>query len=454
MVRRHIALVALTLTLVSACTGTSGDQTATTDDVATTPSTTIASDEPSGVGEPVATGPTIEWERVDAPEVFDGGALSGVVAAGPGLVAVGTDELDEDAAVWVSPDGTTWERIEAEAFSGEAGEDGLDGRQSMAAVTVGPAGIVAVGDYERRSERDVDPGVWISTDGRAWERIEDESFLLNGDDSLNSVTTWNGLYVAGGTVAGPVGSGESRPAIWLSEDGRDWELVEAAVFRVDASVHTVTRRGSRLYAAGSTGHVARPALWFSDDAESWDLILSDQSTDALIGSIGTDEVGDQSDMFMVDIAITPDGLVAVGGRAEPRRAVFWTSEDGMFWEIAAITGDYERPTIPVIMSSITTTAGGLIAVGRSPLDATRAPAISFAQVWVSVDAGTSWYQIERTDSSMAVDGPTSPWHIGSMIDIIPFDGGLLAVGFVPYQDVTLPGPFYHQAVWIGEWVDR
>ena len=29
--------------------------------------------------------------------------------------------------------------------------------------------------------------------------------------------------------------------------------------------------------------------------------------------------------------------------------------------------------------------------------------------------------------------------------------GLVAVGFVPYQEVTLPGPFYHEAVWLGTW---
>jgi len=49
------------------------------------------------------------------------------------------------------------------------------------------------------------------------------------------------------------------------------------------------------------------------------------------------------------------------------------------------------------------------------------------------------------------EGPNAPWHMGAMSDVIAFGSGVIVVGYVPFQNVTLPGPFYRQAVWIGTW---
>ncbi len=101
----------------------------------------------------------ITWSQVRHDEAIFGGEgdqlMSSVTAGGPGLVAVGLDGSggDFDAALWISSDGITWSRVpDDEAALG--GED----EQQMASVTVGGPGLVAVGSDELRA---VDAAVWV-----------------------------------------------------------------------------------------------------------------------------------------------------------------------------------------------------------------------------------------------------------------------------------------------------
>lgn len=451
MPMRSLRLLAALVLAGSACTGGSSDTTVpgavpgdptTTTAPASSTSSTAAAERTSDL--------VLDMTRVDDPS-FDGGVLNAVVAAGPGLVAVGTDEVPEDAAVWVSEDGTVWERIESDSFAGVADDNGLEGAQFMNDVGVGADVIVAVGGYERRDARDLDPGVWLSPDGRTWERIDDEDFAVTGDGRLVSVVTWNGGFVAVGESPGPVGSGERRPGVWTSDDGRDWAPADGLALRIDGTITAITRRGSRLVAVGATGHVLRPAVWFSDDGQTWDVVTSADVADSIVGSVDIGDTGELVDMGMTAVAVTPDGFVAAGATGDPSQTVFWESSDGLEWRLTGILSDVERATIPVVAEGVATMREGVVAVGTGQLDTTRFPPISYAEVWVSLDGGDSWGQLPRLGTSTAVAGPQSPWHIGAMHDVIAFDGGVLAVGFVPYQDVTLPGPFYHQAVWLGTW---
>jgi hypothetical protein len=96
--------------------------------------------------------------------------ISAVTEGGPGLVAVGAagmalgnprDAGDQDAAVWTSPDGTTWSRVPSQA-------DVLGGPGSgMLAVAAGGPGLVATGHDERSGDA---LAVWTSVDGITWSR--------------------------------------------------------------------------------------------------------------------------------------------------------------------------------------------------------------------------------------------------------------------------------------------
>jgi hypothetical protein len=374
-----------------------------------------------------------------------------VAEAGPGLVAVGVDELPEDAAVWVSADGRAWDRVQSASFSGDADENGLDGAQLMIDVAEGPAGIVAVGSYERKAERDVDAGVWLSEDGLEWERIVNMALGGPGHQSISSLDVADGFYIAGGTAPWPVGSEEHRPAIWISEDGRDWGQIDSPAFEIDASIDSITHNGSRIVAVGTSGHVGRPTVWCSDDARTWDVVFSEDSGGSEFGSIAIGDTDRDEDLTMSSVVATSDGYVAAGNIGVPSRVVFWTSSNGLIWELTTIVSDFERATVPVSVASMVAPASEVIAVGTGRLDSTRFPPLSYAEVWVSPDGGINWTQIPRTSTSTVTEGPNAPWHMGGITDIITWEGGVIATGFVPFQTVTLPGPFFRQAVWLGSW---
>jgi hypothetical protein len=76
-----------------------------------------------------------------------------VTAGGPGLVAVGLDGNEEcgwNSSVWTSPDGLTWSQV--------PDERGCGTYDRMLSVTVGPSGLVAVG--EEHADPDLAAAVW------------------------------------------------------------------------------------------------------------------------------------------------------------------------------------------------------------------------------------------------------------------------------------------------------
>ena len=75
----------------------------------------------------------LTWDRVSHDEAVFGGpgysVMRGVTAGGPGLVAVGSLDVDGDgdAVVWLSADGLTWHRVpHDEAVFGGSGNQGMD----------------------------------------------------------------------------------------------------------------------------------------------------------------------------------------------------------------------------------------------------------------------------------------------------------------------------------------
>ena len=148
--------------------------------------------------------PAPTWSRVAHDDDVFGGPqrvhMTGVAAGPAGLVAVGGDEGREAAAVWTSPDGQAWSRVECE---------GLDasGPQFMRALAEGGPGLVAVG-------RDDDAGtaaVWTSTDGLAWDRVEDEALARPGT-GMQAVTEGAAGLVA---VGSDDGDEPGTAAVWI-----------------------------------------------------------------------------------------------------------------------------------------------------------------------------------------------------------------------------------------------
>jgi len=290
----------------------------------TAPSTTIAA--PT-----VATAP-LTWERVHDQNAFTDAAIVAVTTGGPGLVAVGEadeealpDEYRGDVAVWVSADGTAWERVHDPSFTGEPDSSctTLSLYQGVWRMASGPLGIVAVG-------RDACNGaVWISEDGRTWDEVIDDDWLGNPVAVEGGVTAGGPGWVAVG------GDGHGNGAIWASDNGVDWtaspdsDLLAPTGSRVD--LLDVTTGGPGLVAVGSTGFIGtgseQSAIWVSTDGFDWEKLPDDTIDHGALFRIARDETSDRLMAFSRP-------TVTMG------QWMTWTSSDGINWSPVASPGKF------------------------------------------------------------------------------------------------------------------
>ncbi|MDP9342497.1 MAG: serine/threonine protein kinase [Actinomycetota bacterium] len=128
-----------------------------------------------------------------------------------GLVAVGfaSGGNGTDAAVWRSPDGTSWTRVRSNALGGP-------GDQIMITVEQGGPGLVAVGSTNENGDEDA--AVWTSSNGTTWQRVNDPAvFGGPGDqEAIGIVSTASGLVAAGFDLS------TTDAVVWTSSDGRTW----------------------------------------------------------------------------------------------------------------------------------------------------------------------------------------------------------------------------------------
>jgi hypothetical protein len=260
----------------------------------------------------------LSWTRVPHDEAVFGGPGSeemfGVTAGGPGLVAVGWGVVDGDegAAVWVSTDGYTWERIIDNAVFGGPGG------QAMYAVVAGGPGLVAVGyDF---LEGEWDAAVWTSTDGLNWSEVPAAGAVFGGPNiqEMRSVALGGpGLVAVGNDYAEVAVNG----AVWTSADGLTWTRVphDAAVFggAGNQEMRGVAAGTPGLAAVGrdDTGEAGDAAVWASADGLTWWRV-----TDPVV-------FGGPLLQEMYAVAAGAPGLVAVGLERNPdggeQQAAVW-----------------------------------------------------------------------------------------------------------------------------------
>lgn len=155
-----------------------------------------AAGQPAG-GEVITSPDGKTWTVMPRDRGWANTSLSGVVAAGPGVVAVGNN-ADGTFGAWTSTDEASW--TPAAAVSGKATGEVRD-------LVAGGPGQVAVG-------RDgTSAAVWTAVDGTAWTRQADSDALAGG--AMNRVTAVGSTLVAVGKVG-------ADGAIWTSPDGKTW----------------------------------------------------------------------------------------------------------------------------------------------------------------------------------------------------------------------------------------
>ena len=161
---------------------------------------------------------------------------------------------------------------------------------------------------------------------------------------------------------------------------------------------------SRLVAVGSelgAADVPKAITWVSSDGLSWTRV--EQSI---------------LDAEMRDVVwyAAADVFVAVGHQ-ESDGAV-WTSPDGSSWTRVALF-PFANPAGGVEVESVVAEGSGLMAVGREWFGEGE----SIPAVWTSLD-GETWDRasVDVTDTDQGIEN--------GMVDVVGYEGGLLAIGFV------------------------
>lgn len=201
-----------------------------------------------------------------------GPASMDLVAAGTlGVFAAGDD--DGHAAIWFSPNGTTWSTVaSADELLAEADD------ATVTALAVDPFGVSAAGTVA--DDTTTAGAIWSSTDGLQWSSTG--VFSGGGDQRIDSLA-WTGAILV---AAGAIRPGASWvPATWFSLDhGATWSspdvdlpetsplvpgtagAVVRAVAAAPATVAAVAA-GSPLVAVGGTSSTEQ--VWTSGDGTSW-----------------------------------------------------------------------------------------------------------------------------------------------------------------------------------------
>ena len=354
------------------------------------PSPTVATPAPTPsptVAAPAPIPSSAVWSAIPG-SALGAGMMTSVTVGGPGLVAVGSTPFGdhpEDAAVWTSVDGITWNRIphDEEVFGGG----------SMSSVTAGGPGLVAVGS-----------GVWTSADGLVWSRVPDDDGMFD-DVWMKSVTV-------GGPGLVAVGDAGEGAAVWTSVDGIVWSRVphDEATFGGTPdggpSMWHVTEGEPGLVAVGidwSSPFDADAVVWTSVDGFIWTRVPHDEE---VFGGSGHQAIS--------GVTAAGPGLVAVGvERSTNMQGVIWTSVDGLTW--TRVAGDESGSLDAGQMNSVAVGDSGLVAVGW--IGRVGGP-YSDAAVWTSGD-GIVWTRVPHDDEAIGS---------GLMCDLINTDSGLVAVG--------------------------
>lgn len=191
---------------------------------------------------------------------FDGVATRGdrMVVAGNAFVGSGTAG-NVDGAIFTT-DGAGRLRV-------VAGVAGLTGPGDEVANTVcaGPAGFLVAGSVRTGDDRDA--AAWFSPDGTTWQQVQAPPFVGPGDQAIEDcVAAGRGFVAAGGVASGDL----ADAAVWTSPDGLAWARVEAPVLAgVDAQfVNGLAAVGTEVVAVGTDARdgTYAAALWHSLDA--------------------------------------------------------------------------------------------------------------------------------------------------------------------------------------------
>ena len=206
-------------------------------------------------------------------------------------------------------------------------------------------------------------GVWSSSDGLRWERVEGR---LPWGDRYGAVPVYfkNRLWVLGGEE-----NGLKRNEVYHSSDGARW-LAAARPPWSPRRWHTAIVFRNRLWVLGGTDSEDRNDVWFSSDGESWRRATARAPWPAR----GRHEA-----------LVWRDRLCVIGGGdfSRPRRD-FWCSLDGVSWSAVTLQAEWPSRILPGVA-----VLGGRLWIFGGSAPGRTGDASWMNDVWVSSD-GSRW----------------------------------------------------------------
>jgi hypothetical protein len=344
------------------------------------------------------------FTRTSVPGVSTDNHLNRVAAGSDLLVAVGQD--GNQAAVWTSPDGTTWSEPEARLGAG-----------TINMVIPVEQGFVAVGILGNS------PEVWLSPDGGTWTHATSIEGPIAGGVKLvmNRVTAVGDRLFAVGFEE--LNRTSRLAAMWTSDDqGATWTRVESDSFAGQA-----TDARMRDLEAGPNGVLVAVGLEvIGNDTNGAAWVSSDGGVTWTQDTLDGPQLGGAGEQNIATVVAGGPGFVAVGEDGDD--AGIWTSTDGTRWrqEIASAEGADNGVQALIF---VVPTATGFTAVGNE-----SGPEGIDAAVWTS-ENGIVWDRLP--DASF--EGPADDKMFGAAC----FSGRLVGVGSSTTEGVEVG------AAWLG-----
>jgi hypothetical protein len=307
--------------------------------------------------EPAPKDASLGWHTANV----DGGKgvlFNDVISAGTGFVAVssryeGSGEGRTQSQLWRSADGHDWRRDPGLAFLPDTNVAGVATDGSLAYLAMGWTGQCPIAEHCSLG-RDEGVNLWMSTDGRTWNREAQDPNIRSAATRM-LVHTPAGWAITG-DEASPWNNVASTASIWTSVDGLNWieAFRDASGFRVGAMA--VGPDGVITLASRVTGSRGRDAV----------AVVSVDGVTFVEHPITSDP-----DVFLSDVSAAPDGgWVAVGSHAIEDAtdgfcpavvAAVYTSRDGIRWTEAPV-----QPSLGLAgIDAVAIAEGGLVAVGTT-----------------------------------------------------------------------------------------
>jgi hypothetical protein len=340
----------------------------------------------TGIGGTV-TAAVVADQRIDLVSSVDGGAWA----------PAGTLTLPEQRQVLdvVAAQGTT-------VLAGrESGGDDLDGmlvvrdqrggdvRGQVQGLGTTDRAVTALawqdGQVAAAGSTDGDAAIWISRDGRGWQRASGQTMSRTGAQRLTGLAVgpsgWLGVGVDGG----------SRPMVLTSLTGTGWEQADQvpafASQGKEPLVAAAAVGGPQGYViVGQDGYGA--ATWYSADLQAWER-GTPTSEDNLKGTAATQR-------WMSSVTTGKFGFLAAGGVTDPRayggvfvhRPAVWSAKDGRTWTLnrLPIPDGINEGRLTHVVSH-----GDLVLAAGTAVVADGARTVSLA--YLSPDGGRTWQPV-------------------------------------------------------------